>query len=199
MKLEVTKEMGQIKIGNITLPGIYDGCSISGSVKLDEIDIPGQSGKSTQPLGFEDASISLRLTLANDNKTTAYEKAKAIIDIFRAMDKSAKPYIYRIVNPMTNMWGIKEVIFKDLYISDSNYDDIISADLSLREYNPALVKKEAAARQAAKQSTTSADDSSASKGFAKSSASSSQTTSVKMQTYQESEDAPFADDDQPSA
>jgi hypothetical protein len=199
MKLEITNELGQIKLGNTMLPGIYAGCTIDGSVKLDEIDVPGQSGKSTQPKGFEDATISIRLNLINDDNSSAYDKAKIIINIFRAMDKNAKPYVYRIVNPMTNMWGIKEVIFKDLSTRDSNYDDMILADISLREYKPVVVKKEAAAPKPAK-TTTNKKDTSASKGFAQAKVDTSPlqlSVIPKMQQYQQSKNAPFADNDQP--
>lgn len=165
MRLDVTDSFGQIKVGNTLLPGVYQGCSVSGRVKTDEINVSGQSGKSTQPQGFEDATIYIQLRLLNDNTSSAYDKAKTIIKIFRAMDKNAKPFVYRIVNNMTNIWGIKEVIFTDLTVSDSNTTDTLDVSISFREYKPITVKKEKMAVPAQKQTSTKPADTSAKKGF----------------------------------
>lgn len=168
MRMDITNDLGQIKLGNTLLPGVYDSCEIQGGVKLDEIDVPGQSGQSTQPQGFEDATITLRLRLINDNTSSPYDKAQTIIKLFRSMDSLAKPYVYNIVNPMTRLWGIREVIFTDLRISDSNRTDIIEAEIVLREYKPAMIKKESSVPAPAKQTTSETEtvDTSQKSGFA---------------------------------
>lgn len=142
MRLVITNELGNVKLGDKLLPGIYEGCEIRGAVKMDDIDVPGQSGKSTQPKGFEDATISLRIRLQNDENSSPYDKAKILVDIFQKTDGNAKPFIYRIVNHLTDIWKIKEVIFKELVISDANYSDSLRADIQLRQYKPVMVKKE---------------------------------------------------------
>lgn len=158
MKLDITNEFGALKLGDVLVPGIYQGCEIRGNVKLDEIDVPGQSGKSTQPLGFEDATIALRMTLTNDENSSPYDKVKTIVKLFQATDKKAKPYIYRIVNQLTSIWGIKEVIFRELAIADSNSRDYIYADINLREYKPAIVKKETKTSHPTKQEKSTKKD-----------------------------------------
>jgi hypothetical protein len=195
MRLDVTDSFGKIKVGNTLLPGIYQSCYISGNVKMDEIDVPGQSGKSTQPQGFEDATISIQLRLVNDNSSSAYDKAKKIVQVFRAMDKNAKPYVYRIVNYMTNLWGIKEVIFTDLSISDSNTTDVLDASISFREYKPVSVKKEQTVAVLTKQSGTSVDTT-AKKGFAANESTNSSTSSTtKLKNYKNGSKYPANDDD----
>lgn len=195
MRWIITDDVGFVKLGGVLLPGIFEGCEIRGNVKLDEIDVPGQSGKSTQPMGFEDAVIVLKLRLNNEGGSSPYEKARTIVGLFRRMDKNAKPYVYRIVNKLASIWGIKEVIFKELVTYDANADDTLRAELTLREYKPVIVKKEAMAPKPKKEDKK--PEGSARKGYVESFARTEEQDKAARQKIKEAIKSPAVDDDKP--
>jgi hypothetical protein len=147
----ITAEAGEIKLNDALLPGIFQSMEITGSLRIDEKKVPGSSGKRKQPLGYEDASVTLYLKLLTDEASTCYEKAGALTSLFHNVDNAAKPYVYRIVNRHLSKWNIREVLFKELRTSEDNRRDSIAATLEFAEYKPALVAAEAkAARPPAK-------------------------------------------------
>lgn len=142
MRQTITSDFGQVKLGKTLLPGAFAGMDIQGQVRVDDLTIAGQSGSSKQPLGFEDAKISLEIRLLTDEESTCYDKAEQIVQIFQAVDSAAKPFIYRIVNKHTALWKIKEVVFEGLRTKETNQDDTLIASLEFTEYRPVLVAKE---------------------------------------------------------
>jgi hypothetical protein len=147
----ITAEAGEIKLGDTLLPGVFQSMQVSGKLRIDEKKVPGSSGKRKQPLGYEDAAVSLSLKLLTDEKSTCYEKAGELTRLFQNVDNKAKPYVYRIVNRHLSKWNIREVLFEELRLSEDNRTDVISASLNFAEYKPALVAAEAkAARPPAK-------------------------------------------------
>lgn len=142
LRIELTDAIGQVKLGGQLLPGVFQSMSIMGKIKMDKIEIPGQSGESKQPLGFEDADLSLSLLLTNDDWSNPYMKLAELTAIFQASDSQAKPYIYTIVSQLTSIWNIKEIIFDELKITDTNKNDTIAVELHFTEYKPVVVKKE---------------------------------------------------------
>lgn len=145
MRKDITNEAGAIKLGDTLLPGVFTSIEVDGKLRIDEKEVPGQSGKSKQPLGFEDAKISLKLRLITDEETDCYDKAAVLVNLFQTVDKQAKPYVYRIVNRLLELWHITEVLFEDIKIRDNKGSDTLQADLSFTEYKPALVAVEAKA------------------------------------------------------
>ena len=141
----ITAEAGEIKLNDTLLPGVFQSMEISGSLRIDEKKVPGSSGKRKQPLGYEDASVSLSLKLLTDDASTCYEKAGVLTGLFHNVDNKAKPYVYRIVNRHLLKWNIREVLFKELRTSEDNRRDTISATLEFTEYKPALVAAESKA------------------------------------------------------
>ncbi|MDR3561910.1 MAG: hypothetical protein P4N59_10815 [Negativicutes bacterium] len=154
MRITITEDIGQVKLGNSILPGIFASMEVYGKLKIDEKQVPGSSGKRKQPLGFDDAEIALKLRLQSDNNSDCYTKAQQIVGIFHTVDSQAKPYVYRIVSKLTDMWNIREVLFEDLRMVDDNKDDTLRVDITLTEYRPALVLAEAKAQQPTVNSTT---------------------------------------------
>lgn len=144
MREIITDDVGEIKLGKVVIPGIFKSMDISGAVRVDEENVLGRSGKSRQPLGFEDAIINLTLDLPTNDLGTCYDRLAVVVELFQKVDSHAKPYIYRIVNKITSIWGIKDVVFSDLRMSDYNSrKDTLEISLTFKEYRPTLVKKEA--------------------------------------------------------
>lgn len=142
MRQVITDDFGQIKVGDTLLPGILQKIEIEGSVRIDDMEVPGSSGSSKQPQGFEDAVIYIELLLPTDDTSSCYDKLQTLVSVFKKVDKYAKPYIYRIVNKHTQVWNIKEVVFKNCRTMEDNRTDSIKATLEFKEYKPVLVKVE---------------------------------------------------------
>ncbi|MDI3547882.1 MAG: hypothetical protein PWR10_1534 [Halanaerobiales bacterium] len=142
----ITDDFGKIKLGDHELPGIYESMRITGSIKIDKVDIPGSSAGGKQPLGYNEPEIVLSLKLTTDNETDCYEKTKTLTNIFQNTDENAKPYIYTIINKHTEAWNISEVIFDYLKTFDTNKDNTIMAELHFQEYKPIIVEKESRAQ-----------------------------------------------------
>lgn len=159
MREIVTDHIGDIKLGGTLLPGIFESIEVTGRVKRDSVPLAGVSGSSTQPMGYEDATITLRVRLVNDDKSRAIDKMRTLVQVFKKTDDQARPYLYRITNELTQVWGIREVIFEELRSRASNQDDTLWADLVFQEYRPVLVQKETRAAQ-------SRTDAGAKQGFA---------------------------------
>lgn len=139
----VTNEVGDVKVGDTLLPGIYQSMEITGSLRLDESNVQGQSGTSKQPLGFEDAAISLSMIIPSDEKATCYQRLEVFMALFQNTNQSGKPYVYKITNQLTIAWKIRDVLFKDLRVKDDNQrKNSLAVDITFQEYNPVVVKRE---------------------------------------------------------
>lgn len=147
-RVEITNDFGEIKLDGKLIPGIFQGISIAGEVRIKEEEAQGQSGKYKQALGWEDLVVTLAILLPNDDDSTPYDKLQELVQLFRTTDKTAKPQVYRIVNRHTAAWGLDKVLIKDLKSDDPTNIDYIKATLTLVEWESPLVKVEARAVQA---------------------------------------------------
>ncbi len=145
----MTDDIGQIRVGGVLLPGIMESLEVAGALRIDEAEVDGQSGTTKQPVGFEDAAVTLRVRLVTDDESTSYDKAKEIVGLFQSTDSYAQPFVCRIVNRHTALWGIDEVLFSELKTSESNRDDTMYADLVFKEYVPVAVLAEEVAPEPA--------------------------------------------------
>lgn len=156
---EIIKDnIGHIKVGGTLLPGIFQSMEIEGELRIDEKDIPGSSAKAKQPMGFEDAKVKLIIRLLTDEKSTCYQKLKTITSLFHKVDKHAKPHVYKIVNHLTDIWKLKEVLFKTLRVTDTNQNDSLDVSIDFEEYHPVLVATEKKAKKNTKNSKTTTTD-----------------------------------------
>lgn len=140
----VTEDIGQVKLGNTLLPGVFEALEIEGALTIDEQEVQG-GGKRKQVLGFEDPAVTLRLRLLDDSAGTAYQKLRVLVGLFRGKDKAGKPVAYRIVNKHLALWGVQQVLFKRLRSSEDNMDDTLRADLEFVAHAPVAVKKQSLA------------------------------------------------------
>jgi len=127
----------EVLLGGVILPVPPKAMKIKQSMKVDEIEIPGRSGKVKQPIGYEDSEITLTLeipaTYHNGRiKEKAPDRFKTIQNLFRS-SKDAKPQAVDIASTLTETCGIKQVLIKSVEISDSTMD-LVSVNLTLSEY-----------------------------------------------------------------
>lgn len=143
MRHVITEDVGRMKLDGRLLPGVPERLEVQGEVRVDREQIAGQSGSAKQPLGFEDAEITLVLRLPTDDQSTCYDKIAELASIFRSVDSMARPHVFRIVNKHVAAWGIGDVVFAGLKTAEDNEDDSARAELRFVEFRPVLVKKEA--------------------------------------------------------
>ena len=168
--LGAVKEGGEPDIANILFrfPVPHQQMSIRQAVKVDEVDIPGRSGKVKQAVGYEDTEIKISLTLVDEEDRagtvvkSALDQFKELQDAFR--DRSdpvgesgsnvssvsyAVPTIFSIQSRLTDACGIKTVLFKGLDISDVAGESTLSAQIELAEFEPIARQVERRKREAA--------------------------------------------------
>lgn len=133
---------GQVRLGDITLPGIPESLDIRRNLRVIDIWVQSRSGRGKAPMGWEDAEITLNLRLVDEPGATVYDQVAQIERLFTTPDAHGRPKVFRIVNPHTRARGVNEVIFEDFVTQEDNRDDTIRAKLVLLEWLPGVVKME---------------------------------------------------------
>jgi hypothetical protein len=137
----ITTDIGQVKVGNVVLPGAFESLEITGTVRVDEVEIPGKKDRVTQAVGFDNARVRLTLTLLPkvDGGDCA-DQVRRIQQIFRKSPDQQKPGVYRIINRHVQARGINEVIFSDLKTFEDNRSDKVLVICEFTEHVPIKVK-----------------------------------------------------------
>lgn len=137
-------EDGIVRIGGEELPGLLSDLRVSGKVRFDEQSVDKASGKKKTPQGWEDADISLTLTLLTDESGTCYDKLAVLEGFFKKTDGKANPSIFTVANSHVLARGVRRVVFSRLDSSESCRTDEIRASLAFVEHNPPIIKQELA-------------------------------------------------------
>ena len=168
--LGAVKEGGEPDIANILFrfPVPHQQMSIRQAAKVDEVDIPGRSGKVKQAVGYEDTEVSISLTLVDEEDRagnvvkSAFDQYRELQDAFR--DRSdpvgesdsnasgvsyAVPTIFSIQSRLTDACGIKTVLFKGLEVGDVAGESTLYAQINLAEFEPIARQVERRKREAA--------------------------------------------------
>lgn len=150
-------------LGGVVLPVPPASMVVKQSLKIDEIEIRGRSGKVKQPVGYEDAEVSIELELCDREEgdavvETARERLETIQKLFRS-SKTALPQPLEIVSTLTETCGIRKVLFKELEVHDNELD-FISATLRLTEFDSVenQLKKQAAESEARQQAEVQSEE-----------------------------------------
>ena len=140
--------------------------AIRQSVKVDEADIPGRSGKIKQAVGYEDTEISISLQLVDEEDRSgqvtrsAMEQYQTLQSAFRdrsdpvgdgentASASYAVPTVFSIQSPLTDACGIKTVLFKGLDVSDQPGSTDLELSLTFVEFEPVARQVERRGREA---------------------------------------------------
>jgi len=176
--LGAVKEGGEPDIANILFrfPVPHQQMSVRQAVKVDEVDVPGRSGKVKQAVGYEDTEISISLTLV-DEEDRAGEVVKSALDQFKDLqdafrDRSdpvgesgsdtssvsyAVPTIFSIQSRLTDACGIKTVLFKGLEVGDVAGEATLYPQINLAEFEPIARQVERRKREAAEKKKAQAE------------------------------------------
>ena len=165
--LGAVKPDGTPDIANVLFrfPVPHRQMSIKQSVKVDEINIPGRSGKVKQAVGFEDTEITINLTLV-DNEDRTGTVTNSALDQYRELQAAfrnrsdpvgdcktgkasyAVPTIFSIQSRLTDACGIKTVLFKGLDISDQPGTTDLEVSISFSEFEPVAAQVEKRGQEA---------------------------------------------------
>jgi hypothetical protein len=136
-------EDGQVKLGDVLLPGILVQQSVRCGVRYDESKHDSMSGKKKAILGWEDSTINLTLDLLCDEDSDCYAKLATINRIFKAADKGkAAPKIYPVSDRHLRARGISRVVFDCLDSFETDQEDVIQVTLTFVEHLPPVIKRE---------------------------------------------------------
>jgi hypothetical protein len=169
--LGAVKPDGTPDIANVLFrfPVPHQQMSIRQSIKVDEADIPGRSGKIKQAVGYEDTEITINLTLV-DEEDRAGTVTRSAIDQYRELqaafrDRSdpvgegqtvkasyAVPTIFSIQSRLTDACGIRTVLFKGLDVSDQPGSTDLEVSIGFSEFEPVAAQVEKRGREAVQKS-----------------------------------------------
>ena len=139
----IGEDIGRVSFGPNELPGVFQRMSIDVVLEVDKKKVPGRSGMSKQPLGFNDADVSLQLKLVPaDRGADVYEQLEYLRRLFYGTDGKARPQHYPIVNRACRAMGIKQILFEQLRLTDENTTDVLTVELKFSSYEPAVRRKE---------------------------------------------------------
>lgn len=144
-----------VKVGGVILPGLFKSIEIKTPAMVEEQDVEGKTAKPKQAVGYEDAKITLELTLEDGPTQTKLQKLAVIQNLFRKPGQT-KPIVYDIVNEHTAARGVTKVIFKDLTTKEQNRKNEMSVMIEFWEYIPMTI----AATKTSSKSTSSSKKSS---------------------------------------
>ena len=176
--LGAVKEGGEPDIANVLFrfPVPHQQMSVRQAVKVDEVDVPGRSGKVKQAVGYQDTDISISLTLVDEEdragnvSRSALEQFQDLQDAFR--DRSdpvaeggsdvssvsyAVPTIFSIQSRLTDACNIKTVLFKGLEVGDVVGESTLYAQINLAEFEPIARQVERRKREAVEKKKAQAE------------------------------------------
>lgn len=128
-----------VKLGGVVLPGLVKSIEVKESAKIDEQEVEGSAVKPKQAVGYEDAKITIELTLDDTPTKGKYEMLEVIRALFRAVGQSV-PKPIPIICEDTAKHGIDKVLFKSFSHKTESKKETISVSLELWEYIPQTIK-----------------------------------------------------------
>jgi len=167
--LGAVKEGGEPDIANVLFrfPVPHRQMTVRQGVKVDEVDIPGRSGKVKQAVGYEDTQIAINVRLV-DEEDRGGTVTRSALDQFAELqaafrDRSdpvadpdsglpsasyAVPTIFSIQSRLTDSCGIKTVLFKGLEVTDVPGETALEVNVNFNEFEPVARQVERRKREA---------------------------------------------------
>jgi len=166
--LGAVKADGTPDIANIlfSFPVPHQQMSVKQEVKIDEVDIPGRSGKVKQAVGYDDTEVGLTLILVDREERSGAVVQSAVAQLgelqaaFR--DRSdpvgetgttpkavprGVPTIFSIQSRLTDACGIKTVLFKGLEVNELSGDTALEVSITFIEFEPVARQIERRAKE----------------------------------------------------
>ena len=148
------KNDGTPDIANVLFkfPVPHKKMRINQEIKIDEIEIPGRSGKIKQATGYHDSNIEIMIDLVDiedqyDIKKSAKEQLEELQKTFRDRDNDKLPRMFSISSPLTDSCNIRTVLFKRIEVEDIPGNTALKITLILTEFEPIAVQVEQNRRQ----------------------------------------------------
>lgn len=139
MIIGIDSERGQVHIGDPPerLPGIITRLTVKGAIIIDSAEAVGASGANKQMAGWEDADISLSLSVLADpaKGQSAEDRAAVIITAFKRAE-NGQPVIYRIAQPLLRAWKIRSVVMASLSTQYTTKRNEIGVEIQFIEHEP---------------------------------------------------------------
>jgi len=147
----------EVSLGGLILPVPPKSMKVKQSIKVDEIEIPGRSGKVKQPIGYKDSEVTLNLEIPAiyENgriKESAPDRFQEIQNVFRE-SRDTTPRPLDIHSILTMSCGIAQVLLSSVEIADSTMD-MVSVTMTLMEYESIEVQLKNQATERAVQAST---------------------------------------------
>lgn len=148
-----------------TFPVPHGEMRVRQAVKLDQVEIPGRSGKVKQATGYEDAEVEIRLTLVDEEDKTgaiarsAIEQLRELQSAFRnRRDSDSLPRVFSIRSRLTDACEIKTVLFSGVEASEIPGAGDLDVTISFVEFEPIArqVERQATSLAAANQAAADA-------------------------------------------
>lgn len=141
MYIRVDDDNGYVKVGDDYLPGILQSISIGGNIIYEKSS--DKESKNKVVSGYEDKSISISITIVDDDRTdeTRYDVLARVEKMFMKT-KDSLPKTYTIVNSHVQARNIDKVLMKSLSSSEDNGSEKISISLEFVEFEPAKYQLE---------------------------------------------------------
>jgi len=153
----------EVNLGDLTLSVPPRQMKIKQTLKIDEIEIPGRSGKVKQPVGYEDSEITLELEIPHQENglqvvKTAQDRLKEIQALFRASPDTIQAPV-PIVSTLTEACGIQQVLIRNIELQDDPDYDYLTCTLTLTEFDSIAnqLQEQAQAQQQAEEAAEEAE------------------------------------------
>ena len=137
----VTRNLTEIhfSLGGMVFPVPPRAMQVKQTIKIDEVKIPKKSGTLRQPTGYESAEITVDLELVPEESldgtliTSPLERLRPLQKLFRD-GRASLPKPVEIISPLTDLFGIRQVLIQELTADEDGESDWIPVRLVLVEY-----------------------------------------------------------------
>lgn len=128
---------GALFLNGQLLPGQITALNIGGKMVIDHAMTEGASGKKKSFSGFDDALITIELTLIEvmDGGRSRYGHLKTLSGAFKAIESGA-PIVYGVQGELFDAHSVRHVLFSSLSSNDVPDADALKVSLKFTEHDP---------------------------------------------------------------
>ena len=129
----------EVMVDGVLLPGLFKSLEVTTAAEIEEQEVEGSTAKPKQATGYEDAKISVELTLLDDADGMTKESKLEVIQNFFRQPGQEIPAVHTIVNEHTVRRNISQVLFKQMVSKTTNANDQLSVTMEFWEYIPMTI------------------------------------------------------------
>ena len=129
----------EVMVDGVLLPGLFKSLEVTTAAEIEEQEVEGSTAKPKQATGYEDAKISVELSLLDDADGMTKESKLEVIQNFFRQPGQEIPAVHTIVNEHTVRRNISQVLFKQMVSKTTNANDQLSVTMEFWEYIPMTI------------------------------------------------------------